>query len=440
MTAPISTSTPTPDQFFLPTLDFPGQDLYSPALAIGDYLKTYAASHPDFRLFSPDETTSNKLDALYSTTSRAWGNLPLEPWDLPSSPDGRIVELLSENALFATMLGTNLAGHPAMITSYEAFFAIITSQIIQHLKFLEQSAAVSFRPPLPAANLLSTSTCWRQDHNGFTHQSPLLISTLLSRPSRHVNCLFPVDDVAARVACDFMLSSTNVVNLTTFNKTNEPRWIDSHHAKFQYEHGASIFQFASDPDPDFIFTAAGDIATRETLYAIKLLKKSLPDLKLRFVGLNALTSAPLLSSNPEVSSSPVVHHPNYPTGELIYGAIGTTDHQLDQSTFNHYFTPDRPIIANFHGFPAALRTILANYTAPSRLSVHGFIEQGSTTTPFEMLSLNRASRYHLALDLVSRLNRPDLVEEYRSVLRMNTTYAYEHGLDLPTIQDFKFML
>ena len=166
-------------------VDNPGKDKFSPARSIGAIMADYMSKHEDFYLFSPDETTSNKLDAVYEVSERAW-NLPRQGFDLPESANGRIVEMLSENALFACMVGHLVAGEPAVMTSYEAFFAIITAQILQHLKFLDQSAGVKWRPDYPAANLLSTSTCWRQDHNGFTHQSPALISTLLKIGRAHV--------------------------------------------------------------------------------------------------------------------------------------------------------------------------------------------------------------------------------------------------------------
>lgn len=377
-------------------------EFHSPAKAFGSCLTNRLKTDQHFYLFSPDETTSNKLDEVYTATTRAWA-MPTEPWDLPESESGRIIELLSENTLFATMLGHLLAGHDAMMTSYEAFFTIIASQILQHLKFLQQSEGIKWRGPIPSANLLSTSTCWRQDHNGFTHQSPALISTLLSRPGNHANCLFPIDDVSARATFDFMLSSKNAVNLTTFNKTDEPRWIDENHAKFQFDNGgASIFGFASDSDPDFIFTAAGDIPSREALYALNILREDLPDQKFRFVGINALT----------------------------YNAIGTTEKHLEKTTFDDYFTFDKPIIANFHGYPDTLKHILGQYTSEDRIYAHGFIEQGSTTTPFEMLSLNHASRYDLALDVASYLSRSDLIEKYQTILRENHAHALATSLDL----------
>lgn len=382
-------------------VEHPGQEQFSPARTIGAAMADYMSKHPDFYLFSPDETTSNKLDAVYEVSERAW-NLPKRDFDLPESTDGRIVELLSENALFACMVGHLIAGGTAVMTSYEAFFMIIASQLLQHLKFLQQSAEVSWRPAYPAANLLSTSTCWRQDHNGFTHQSPALISLLLSLPSKRSNCLFPLDDVAAEAAFIYMMRSKNVVNLTTFNKTGQPRWLDSHQADAEYSQGgASILDFASDQNPDYVLAGAGDIVTNEAIRAARILRQDLPDKKFRVVNIVALS----------------------------YNAIGTTDQQLTQKAFDGLFTSDRPIIANFHGYPATLQSILSQYTDMRRLHIHGFMERGSTTTPFEMLSVNEASRYHLAIEVAKLEKRPDLVEKYQKILSDNTAYAKEHGVD-----------
>ena len=383
----------------------PGKDRFSSAEAIANLLKEELEKDPHLYFFSPDETTSNKFTAVYDVEKRAWA-LPQAEWDLPQAENGRIIEMLSENILTSVMIGHLLNCEKAFLTSYEAFLPIITSQLIQHCKFLTQSEQTDFRPKYPAFNILSTSTCWRQDHNGYSHQSPALISTMLSRPDNKTNCLFPVDDVAAESAFNFMLTSENVVNLTTFNKTNEPRWIDSNHAKFQLENGgASIFDFASDKNPDFILTAAGDIPTREALAAIKLLKSEIPEIKLRFVGVTALS----------------------------YNAIGTTDNKLSQDTFNDYFTKDKPIIANFHGYPATLKSVLANYAATDRLSVHGYEDQGSTTTPYEMLRLNHISRHDLAAEIAESYGRHDLAEKYQNILAENAKYAADYGTDLVEI-------
>lgn len=379
----------------------PGSEKFSPAKRIGAAMASYMMRHPDFYLFSPDETTSNKLDAVYEVSSRAW-ELPQKSWDLPESAHGRIVEMLSENTLFACMAGHLMNGEPAAMTSYESFFTIIASQVMQHLKFLQQAEKVSWRKDIAAANLLSTSTCWRQDHNGFTHQSPALISLLLANPSNKANCFFPIDDVAAESTFIYMMKSQNVVNLTTFNKTDQPRWIDSHQADALFhDGGASVLNFISEDNPDYVFAGAGDIVSCEAIEAIKILQQDLPGKKIRFVNIFALS----------------------------YGAIGTTDRKLKQAEFDSLFTKTKPIIANFHGYPEALRSILNRYADRNRIRVHGFLEQGSTTTPFEMLSLNEASRYHLAMDVARLEKNEELVQKYQKIIEDNHKYAAEHGVD-----------
>ena len=381
----------------------PGAESFSTAERIGELLADQFKKNPFFYFFSPDETTSNRFEKIFDVEKRAWGDLKKETWDLPESPDGRIVEMLSENVLFSVMTGHLINGEQAMMGSYEAFYPIITSQILQHLKFVKQAREVEWREEMPALNLLSTSTCWRQDHNGFTHQSPALISTLLTLPTNLCNCLFPVDDVAAEVGFEKMLASRDCLNLMTFNKNELPRYIDTNHAKFQYENGgASIYEFASDKDPDFVMTAAGDIQTTETLEAMKILRRDLPGIKLRFVGITALS----------------------------YRAIGTLDNKLNKSKFEELYTANRPIIASFHGYPETLAAIFENYTARGRVRVHGFNEEGSTTTPFEMLRRNAASRYDIAIDVAKLLNRTKLVEKYYDMLNENHATAIKFGEDL----------
>lgn len=383
-------------------VDNPGVERFSPAERIGTLLAEQLRADPHFYFFSPDETTSNKFSQVYEATERAW-SLPIEEWDLPEDPDGRIIEMLSENVLLSVMTGHLANGEQAMLGSYEAFLPIITAQLLQQMKFMKQARNVTWRKPMPAVNLLSTSTCWRQDHNGFTHQSPALISMLLSVPSNLANCIFPIDDVSAEEAFRFMLDSRDVVNLTTFDKNPRPRYIDSHHAKFQYDNGgASIFQFASDEKPDFVLTAAGDIATHETLEAMKIIRKDMPEIKMRFVGINALS----------------------------YRGIGTTRNKLSKEKFMELFTADKPILANFHGYPETLENILENYTERRRLRVHGFNEEGSTTTPFEMLRRNAASRYDLAIDIARVMRNEELVSKYGAFLAQNHLHAIKYGTDI----------
>lgn len=376
---------------------------YSPAKRIGKLLTKEFENDPHFYFFSPDETTSNKFDEIFDVEKRAWGCLRQEEWDLPESANGRIVEMLSENVLFSVMCGHLANGEKAMMGSYEAFYPIITAQLLQQMKFIKQSKAVSWREPMPAVNLLSTSTCWRQDHNGFTHQSPALISTLLSVPSRLANCLFPIDDLAAEEAYKFMISSTNVVNLTTFDKNERPRYLTNEQADSEFTNdGAAIYESLSDDDPDVVFVGCGDIVAGEVVEAIRVVKEDFPELKIRFVYINALS----------------------------YRGIGTTEHRLSQGRFHELFTTDKPIIANFHGYPETLENILENYTMRGRLRVHGFNEEGSTTTPFEMLRRNAASRYDIAIDVARLAHRDDLIQKYQDALEKNHAYALDHGEDM----------
>ena len=374
-------------------------NLYSPAKKIGKLLAAEFKKNPNFYFFSPDETTSNKFDQIFEVEKRAWA-LPTKTWDLPESEDGRIVEMLSENVLFSVMTGHLMNGEQAMMGSYEAFFPIITAQLLQQIKFIKQAKEVEWRAPMPAVNLLATSTCWRQDHNGYTHQSPALISTLLSLPSNLANCIFPLDDVAAEAAYNFMMSSTDVVNLTTFNKIDEPRYLDQEQAKKAMEDGAIVLEDVD--EPDMVFAAAGDLVAKEMVEAIKVLKEDLPEVKIRLVYINSLS----------------------------YRAIGTTENKLSPEKFAEMFTEDKPIIANFHGYPETLETILENYTMRGRLRVHGYNEEGSTTTPFEMLRRNAASRYNIATDVAKLYGRDDLVLKYQETLAKNHAYALEHGEDM----------
>lgn len=379
----------------------PGIEQGSAAAVFGQCLRDALKNEHDFYFFSPDETGSNRLDAAFEASSRAWQQT-IETWDKDLKKDGKIIEMLSENTLFAVLAAHILSGGRGALASYESFLPIISSQLDQHLKFLVQSKEVDWRPRYRALNLLSTS-CWqRQDHNGFTHQNPSLISSLLAKPSNLSNCLFPVDDVAAYAAWEFMSKSKDVVNLTTFNKIPQPRWIDIRHARFQLTNGgASIFQFASDDRPDIIVSAAGDIATAEALAAIKLAKQDAPDLRVRFVGIAALS----------------------------YAGIGTTENKLKPSDFDDYFTIDKPIIINFHGYSETMRAIMSHYTTRRRLSIHGFEDHGSTTSPLDELARNHCSRYDLAADILERSGHYGFSEKYENLLIENARYAKLYGVD-----------
>ena len=383
----------------------PGTEKVNIAKKFGRLLRERFEKDPKFYFFSPDETTSNRLNEVFDVEKRAWA-LSMEDFDLPESEDGRIIELLSENTLFSMLLGHLSNGEQGVMASYEAFFSVIYSQILQQIKFFKQMDEVDWRKKWPAVNLLSTSMCWRQDHNGFTHQSPAMISGLLSVPGEKVNCLFPVDDVDAEEAFGFMMRTENVVNFTTFDKNENPRWIDSYHAKFLYKNGgASVFQFASDENPEVVLTAVGDVMVREVLKAREIVKKAIPEARLKFVGVNALT----------------------------HGKIGTTEKSFSREQFNDYFTFERPIVGAFHGYAETFRDILRNYTNLDRLSIHGFEERGTTTTPLEMLAMNHCSRFDLAGDIFEKLGRGELAEEQRKIVEENREYTRVFGKDMVKI-------
>mgnify|MGYP003591216173 CR=1 FL=1 len=386
----------------LPTkIDNPGTEECSLAKTFGECLFDEMQEYDDFYFFSPDETTSNRLDQVFEASDRAWTR-EIMGWDKHLAPNGRVIEMLSENTLFAVLAGHILSGGRGAMTSYESFFPIISSQVDQYLKFIKQSKELDWRPRYQALNLLSTS-CWqRQDHNGFTHQNPALISSLLAKPSNLSNCLFPIDDVAAAAAWEFMTKTKDVLNLVTFNKIPETRWIDINHARFQLTNGgASVFQFISDENPDLIVTGIGDIPSGEAIAAIKLAKEEVPELRIRYVGIAALS----------------------------YAAIGTTENKLKPQDFDDYFTTDKPIIVNFHGYAESIRAIFSHYADMRRVDIHGYGDQGSTTSPLDELTRNYCSRYDICINILERTGHHEMTQKYRDLIEENVRYATLYGID-----------
>jgi xylulose-5-phosphate/fructose-6-phosphate phosphoketolase len=386
--------------FYIPEVYDIGREKFSSARRIGEWLQAYAAenaSEKDVRLFSPDETNSNKLDAIFAGTNRAWQREILAS-DESLAPNGRVVEILSENTLFSLAMGYSLTGRQPFFTSYEAFLPIVASQADQYMKFLtgkaEENAPVSKlvapkkasgrAAEFPAINVLSTSVGWRQDHNGYSHQNPSFMSGLLVKPSKKANCYFPIDDVAAAAAMEDAVSRKNAINLITFDKNDNPRFIDSNHAEFQLRNGGlSVFEFASNARPAIVCTGCGDIVSREMLYAMQIVREYFSGLSMRFVGIGALS----------------------------HGAFGTVENPASQELFDRYFGKKTPVVAAFHGYAETLGAIFAHYTNPRRVLMRGYEEKGSTTTPLDMLMLNRISRYDLALDILKVAISFDIVEK-----------------------------
>ncbi len=374
----------------------------------------------NFRLFSPDETYSNKLDKVFETTSRSW-QLPIAKWDKDISNDGRVLEILSEHNLQGLMQGYVLTGRHGVFASYEAFIQVVSSMMDQYAKFLDQAVHVDWRQSIPSFNYILTSSGWRQEHNGFSHQNPGFIDDALRRHGDFVDIYFPADGNTTLAALEHILSSTRRINILVAGKTLEPRWLTPALAKKHLEAGVSIWDFASDEQPDLVFCGVGDYMTKECLAAIKEMKQLWPKVKLRFVNILSLTSC----------------------------GFGRSGACLTSDGFVQLFTSDKPVIINFHGYPETIKAILYDYISgsPRRFSVHGYIENGSTTTPFDMHVRNQTSRYHLAIEAFQKLasnntipfeDAQHKIATLQAKLDKNTEYIKENGIDMSEIENFKW--
>ncbi len=368
----------------------------------------------NFRLMSPDETYSNKLDAIFGETSRSW-QWPIMDWDKDLSPDGRVMEMLSEHNLQGLTQGYVLTGRHAIFASYEAFIQVIVSMMDQYAKFLNQSREVEWRGAIPSLNYILTSSGWRQDHNGFSHQNPGFIDDALRRQGDFVDVFFPADGNTTLAVLEHMLSTTRQINIIVAGKTQEPRWLTPSLAKKQLEAGLMTWEFASDPDPDIVLAGAGDYPMKEVMAAIDLAKREWHDLRIRCVNISSLTSC----------------------------GLGRGGMCITQTGFEDNFTANKPVICNFHGYPETLKAILFNYTHhPERFEIRGYLESGSTTTPFDMHVRNRTSRYHLVMAIFERLGKSGrvpfeeaqhIIATYQQKIDANTEYIKVHGIDLPEL-------
>lgn len=379
----------------------------------GEYLREVFrlnAENRNFRFMSPDETYSNKLDAMFEVTPRSW-QWPIRDWDIDLARDGRVMEMLSEHNMQGLMQGYVLTGRHAMFASYEAFVQVVSSMMHQYGKFLIQARDVAWRGTIPSINYILTSSGWRQDHNGFSHQNPGFIDDVLLRQGEYANVFFPPDGNSTLIALEKMLTATRQINVICAGKTLEPRWLTPALARQQIESGIMTWDFASDPDPDLIMAAAGDYPTKETMAAIDLLKTDVPHARIRMVNVSSMTGC----------------------------GFGTTTQPVDEDSFHRYFTHDKPVIFNFHGYPQTVKAALFNYTTDSsRFEVRGYIESGSTTTPFDMHVRNRTSRFDLVIAALEQFGRTGvlqyeearhLITQYQDKLTANRAYIIEHGVD-----------
>lgn len=400
----------------------PGVDGSYSMKRAGEYLNRVFQLNQDsknFRLFSPDETYSNKLDAVFESTERAfvW---PLESWDKDLDPDGRVMEMLSEHNLQGLIQGYVLTGRHGIFASYEAFVQIVSSMADQYSKFLSVAREVSWRGDIPSLNYILTSSGWRQEHNGFSHQNPGFIDDMLQRQAGFVNVYFPPDANSILAVLNKALHSKNEINIIVAGKKVDINWQSVSQAQKQLDDGMAIWDFASDEDPDIVIATIGDYLTKEGLAAVDLIKSELPQVKVRFVNIMAMSAL----------------------------GLGATECRLVTGDFNSFFTEDKPVIFNFHGYPQTIKQVLFDYSRDTtRFSVHGYMEVGSTTTPFDMHIRNHTSRYHLLIEAVSTLASRQVISpkqsqeinnKYIQKLADHRAYIKEHGTDPEEIEKWQW--
>ena len=381
-----------------------------------DVMKNSLASN-NFRLFGPDETASNRLDAVYEVSAKTW-MAPLEADDNHLAADGRVMEILSEQVCEGWLEGYLLTGRHGLLSCYEAFIHIVDSMVNQHAKWLKTASEVPWRKPIASLNYLLTSHVWRQDHNGFSHQDPGFIDLVANKKSDVVRIYLPPDANCLLSVADHCLKSCNYINVIVAGKQPEWQWLDIDAAICHCQAGVGRWGWASqnDDDPDVVMACAGDVPTLETLAAVTLLREYVPDLRVRVVNVVDL-----------MVLQPSYQHP----------------HGMSDSAFDELFTVDKPVIFAFHGYPALIHRLLYKRTNHDNFHVRGFKEEGATTTPFDMAVINNLDRYQLALDVVERVPRlrDQLQTErsrYWSTMERHKLYLIEHGQDMPEVLNWQW--
>jgi xylulose-5-phosphate/fructose-6-phosphate phosphoketolase len=375
-----------------------------------------SAQPRNFRLFCPDETNSNRLGDVFAVENRCSVG-KIIPTDDHVAPDGRVMEVLSEHLCQGWLEGYVQTGRHGLFVTYEAFAMVTTSMTVQHTKWLEEAIKLPWRKPIPSLNLLLTSTCWRNDHNGFSHQGPGLIDTVLAMKGTVARIYLPPDANCLLSMADHCFRSRNYVNLIVIDKQPELQWLDMDTAVQHCAAGASIWPWASNDqggEPDVVLAAAGDTPTLEIVAAAWLLRKHAPTLKVRVVNVVDL-----------MCLFPRTIHP----------------HALEEAKFLELFTATKPVVFGFHGYQRAIHAILHGRTNPERFHVRGFMEEGTTTTPFDMVVLNQMSRFHLCIEALRRSDYSQagpLVEWCKGMLAKHQAYTREHFEDLPEVRDWEW--
>lgn len=397
----------------------PGAVHHETTRPLGELLRDIYAGNPDdFRLFCPDETNSNRLGAVFEVTDRCFVGTVV-PDDDHVSRHGRVMEVLSEHLCQGWLEGYLLTGRHGLFATYEAFAMVSASMTIQHTKWLERARGLDWRAPIASLNILLTSTCWRNDHNGFSHQGPGLIDTVLSLSGGVTRVYLPPDANTMLAVAEGLFDSRDCVNLLVVDKQSHPQYLPMAQAREHVEAGASVWEWAGTEDgdgtpPDIVLACVGDVPTEEILAAAALLRGHVPDLRMRVVNVVDLMSM----------APPDVH----PRGR-------------SHDDFARLFTEYVDVVVAWHGYARAFHQLLHGRMNPGRFHVRGYTEQGSTTTPFDMVVLNHMSRYHLAIEALRRSRRiPDganaLVGYCERMLERHHDYVREHLEDMPEVRNW----
>jgi xylulose-5-phosphate/fructose-6-phosphate phosphoketolase len=400
----------------------PGTVVAEATRVMGQYLRDVMARNMDarnFRVFGPDETASNRLDALFEVTDRAWLADTL-PEDEHLAPDGRVMEILSEHTCQGWIEGYLLTGRHALFSTYEAFIHVVDSMFNQHAKWLKTTRSeIPWRAPIASLNYLLTSHVWRQDHNGFSHQDPGFIDHVINKKAEVIRVYLPPDANTLLSVTNHCLRSRDYVNVIVAGKQPQLQYLDMDAAEKHCSAGIGIWEWASNDkgvEPDVVMACAGDIPTLEILAAVAMLRELAPDLKVRVVNVVNL-----------MKLQPQYHHP----------------HGLSDVEFDTLFTTNKPVIFAYHGYPWLVHRLTYRRANHNNMQVRGYMEEGTTTTPFDMVVLNKMDRFHLVEDVVERVPKLSHLAAYikqsiRDQLMDHQRYINEHGQDMPEIRDWKW--
>jgi xylulose-5-phosphate/fructose-6-phosphate phosphoketolase len=373
----------------------------------------------NFRVFGPDETASNRLGALFEVTGRTWMADTIKEDD-HLAPDGRVMEILSEHTCQGWLEGYLLTGRHGFFSTYEAFVHVVDSMFNQHAKWLKTtSSGIPWRKPIASLNYLLSSHVWRQDHNGFSHQDPGFVDHAVNKKAEIIRVYFPPDANTLLSVTDHCLRSRNYVNIIVAGKQLQPQWLDMDAAVRHCTAGIGIWEWASHDkgtDPDVVMACAGDVPTLETLAAVDLLRQHVPNLKIRVINV-----VDLMRLQPEEE------HP----------------HGLPDAQFEALFTRDKPIVFAYHGYPWLIHRLTYRRANHKNLHVRGYKEEGTTTTPFDMVVRNELDRFSLAEAVIRRVPKLEPIaararEAVHARLTQHKQYISEHGDDMPEIQNWKW--